>query len=384
MTTDLDALRSQLADAEKANAQHVAEQIRLLGVLAEAEKRAATSDEQIRLLQLDAANKAARIDADQEACARIDNLLGRVAAERDDAVALLRTVPPPPNCGCTGFYGSCTHRRIWDWLAARFPPNGLGSLRREDTFAVNDTRKELAGVRERLETATRLVSRSTQAINRWRSLPVPSSTHTFELRADCEALRYDVDRFLASTPPASTGGGTAEPARGGPNLREPASDTFSIRNANPGDAERVYAFARAQPELNPSKLVDFMTREELAGSLDSPTSDWFIAEDRDSIIGMIYTCTSDVERQSPTSACIVYIAVAVSERRKGVGGALYDAAVAFLAARGVTYVYAWAHATSCVRNFLGQRGFVTGHSCVWMDREIRTAASSAETPKGKP
>jgi len=145
----------------------------------------------------------------------------------------------------------------------------------------------------------------------------------------------------------------------------------NIRNAKASDLDALYAIGLRTPEFKVSVNDNFMTVSEFSACIDKGVM--IVAEDEGEILGFIYASTGDAER-APGSpwACLVYLTVIPTRRRRGIAHVLYHECIRQLQADGVKRVYGWAStsASSGISTFLKNLGFDTGHTYTWMDRAI--------------
>ncbi len=148
----------------------------------------------------------------------------------------------------------------------------------------------------------------------------------------------------------------------------------TIRPAGVLDAKAVHAFGLTIPELKVSAEADFMSLAEVEQTLSNPDAVFLISERDGAITGIAYANIADADRcMAQTQACFVYLAVGAEYRRTMMAARLHRRLMDTLIDRGVGYVYAWAHPTSGVIEFLDRRGFSRGKECVWMDVELPEA-----------
>lgn len=147
-----------------------------------------------------------------------------------------------------------------------------------------------------------------------------------------------------------------------------------IRRAEAIDLFDIHALGCAISELRVSDSGDFMSQDELMDAIRDPSSVFLVYGDgieEYRIRGFAYARVGDLDRVGGVEqACFVYLAVDAKERRQGVGDILCRRMMTELAIRGVKHVYTWAHTSSGVIQFMERHGFVKGHACVWMEREI--------------
>ncbi len=151
-----------------------------------------------------------------------------------------------------------------------------------------------------------------------------------------------------------------------------------IRLARPEDAPEIFNLGIQIPEINYSHVVPFMTVEEIGDAIASPDAYFAVAtkavgvrgpqEVSMQIVGFIlvdhYGAPDDLW------ANITSLAVLPRFRRQGVFSALFDAWKVDAAARGVTYVCAYARAAHPIVEFLKKRNFVPGHDYTYIDQKF--------------
>ena len=153
-----------------------------------------------------------------------------------------------------------------------------------------------------------------------------------------------------------------------PGAPKNADLTMNIRKPLPTDLASLWALGMRTPEIQVNDKHPFMCIEELEAATKSEHGVFLVAENIvHKIVGFIYAELTDAEARD--WACLVYLVVASSERRRGAGQKLYDACMTELKARGVHRIYGWVRSSSpAIRAFMEIQGFEAGHEYTWMEK----------------
>ena len=158
-----------------------------------------------------------------------------------------------------------------------------------------------------------------------------------------------------------------------------------IRQAGVADADAIYQLGCRIPELQVSTKAPFMGVDELRAALASERDVFLVDNCEGEITGFVYAAIGDLDRGGDRAqACLVYLAISTSWRRRGVASVLWSHCSSLLVASGVRHVYAWAHPTSGVIDLLQRNGFIRGHECVWMDCWLPVNAPQQGRQHGAP
>ncbi|MBI2583995.1 MAG: GNAT family N-acetyltransferase [Candidatus Aenigmarchaeota archaeon] len=148
---------------------------------------------------------------------------------------------------------------------------------------------------------------------------------------------------------------------------------IKIRKAVPSDFEELYEIGLKTPELSVSSDEPFMDKDDFRLRIRDRHNVFLLAEDKGKIVGYVLADGNDADRPlRHRYACIIYLVVIPSYRKRGIAKKLFDACIARLKTLGITHVYAWANAHSApIQKFLVNHGFKTGKKYIWMDRKIQ-------------
>ncbi len=153
----------------------------------------------------------------------------------------------------------------------------------------------------------------------------------------------------------------------------PETPTTVIRSVRPADFEALYAFAKTIPELRVSASFEFMDPDEFKLAMEASDGVFLCAEADGRPVGFVYANADDPEKRGSEKrwACLVYLAVDLAFRGRGIASTLYARCVEQLRGRGVTHLYGWANVESgSIVEFMKKRGFAAGHRYMWMDKKL--------------
>lgn len=148
---------------------------------------------------------------------------------------------------------------------------------------------------------------------------------------------------------------------------------MKIRKAELTDFDELYYLGLSTPEFRVSANEVFMDADDFKMHITEDSSAFFVAEDKDKIIGFICSNAKDSDKPFVNKyACLVYIMVKPEYRNKGVAKNLYAECEKELKKKGITHFYSWANAEGdgSIVNFLKKEGFAEGHLYKWMDKKL--------------
>lgn len=92
---------------------------------------------------------------------------------------------------------------------------------------------------------------------------------------------------------------------------------MNIRLAKKEDFPILYDLGRSTVEFQVSAREVFMDAEEFAFGIEDPDSVFLIAEEKEKIIGFIYTSQLDANKPlKKQSACLIYLTVVLEFRQQ--------------------------------------------------------------------
>jgi len=146
---------------------------------------------------------------------------------------------------------------------------------------------------------------------------------------------------------------------------------MQIRKAAAKDFEQLYKIGSNTPELQVSATEPFMDEDDFKLRIKDKNHVFLLAEADEKIVGFVCANTKDIDRPMKNKyACLVYIVVIPSYRKKGVANKLYNSCTIELKKKGITHVYTWANDSPAIKKFLKSKRFSEGGKYIWMDKKL--------------
>ena len=146
-----------------------------------------------------------------------------------------------------------------------------------------------------------------------------------------------------------------------------------IQNTTAGDADTLYGFALAVPELSARDEMPFMEKYEFLWAIENPQGVFLTAKIDSEYAGFIYgTVDAAGDPEQNRWANLVFIATFLKFRGSGVGAKLYKRFVSEIKGIGATHMYSWAREEDgdVIVGFFEKRGLLKGHQYRWMGGRI--------------
>lgn len=141
---------------------------------------------------------------------------------------------------------------------------------------------------------------------------------------------------------------------------------MKIRRAAIGDSKRIYRVGKSIPELEVVSKKEFMSREDLKSAIRNKRGIFLVAEDLGKLVGFAYAYK---DKEAPTYAAFVYVAVIPSHRRRGIGKKFVAMCEKEMKKLGARTIYGLATNVQIIK-FMRRFGYRKGKTLYWIEKKF--------------